>query len=66
MALIKCLECGKEVSEKALICPNCGSPIRISDLNKEKEQAAKEAQRKILFLILGFLALLIIIFFITT
>jgi len=27
MALIKCLECGKEVSDKALQCPNCGVPI---------------------------------------
>lgn len=24
MALIKCPECGKEVSEKAISCPNCG------------------------------------------
>ena len=27
MALIKCEECGKEVSEKAASCPNCGNPI---------------------------------------
>lgn len=27
MALIRCEECGKEVSEKATSCPNCGSPI---------------------------------------
>jgi hypothetical protein len=27
MALIKCAECGKEVSEKALACPGCGAPI---------------------------------------
>ena len=27
MALIKCNECGHEVSEKASICPNCGCPI---------------------------------------
>ena len=24
MALIKCTECGHEVSDKALMCPNCG------------------------------------------
>lgn len=24
MALIKCKECGKELSDKAKICPNCG------------------------------------------
>ena len=27
MALIKCNECGKEVSEKAESCPHCGNPI---------------------------------------
>lgn len=27
MALISCSECGKEVSEKAASCPNCGAPI---------------------------------------
>lgn len=28
MALIKCPECGKEVSDSALICPQCGYPIK--------------------------------------
>lgn len=27
MALITCQECGKEVSDKATSCPNCGAPI---------------------------------------
>ncbi|MBQ7063159.1 MAG: zinc-ribbon domain-containing protein [Bacteroidales bacterium] len=27
MALIKCPECGKEISDKAHSCPNCGNPI---------------------------------------
>lgn len=27
MALIKCPECGKEISDKAATCPNCGCPI---------------------------------------
>lgn len=27
MSLIKCPECGKEISDKALTCPNCGFPI---------------------------------------
>ena len=27
MALIKCSECGHEVSDKASVCPNCGCPI---------------------------------------
>ena len=28
MALIKCKECGKEVSKKAETCPNCGAPLK--------------------------------------
>ncbi len=27
MALIRCSECGKEVSDKAAACPNCGAPL---------------------------------------
>ncbi len=27
MALVKCSECGKEVSDKAAACPGCGAPI---------------------------------------
>lgn len=27
MALINCPECGKEISDKAASCPNCGCPI---------------------------------------
>jgi uncharacterized membrane protein YvbJ len=26
MALIKCKECGHEISDEALACPNCGKP----------------------------------------
>ena len=28
MALIKCPECGKQVSDKAQSCPNCGYPLK--------------------------------------
>lgn len=27
MGLIKCTECGKEISDKAATCPNCGCPV---------------------------------------
>ena len=27
MALIHCPECGKEISDKAPACPNCGAPV---------------------------------------
>lgn len=28
MALIKCSECGKEISDRAVACPNCGCPVQ--------------------------------------
>ena len=27
MALIKCKECGREISDKATTCPHCGCPV---------------------------------------
>jgi len=27
MSLIKCPECSKEISDKAVSCPNCGMPL---------------------------------------
>lgn len=32
MALIKCAECGKELSEKAVACPGCGAPSPVKSL----------------------------------
>lgn len=37
MALIKCSECGHEVSDKASMCPNCGCPIKEFGSKKCKE-----------------------------
>lgn len=33
MALIKCLECGKEISDKASVCIYCGCPLNTSENN---------------------------------
>lgn len=27
MALVRCKECGKEISDKASACPSCGAPM---------------------------------------
>lgn len=40
MALIKCTECGREISDKALACPNCGCPV-------EKERICAECGQTI-------------------
>jgi len=33
MALIKCKECGHEISDEALACPNCGKPQKDKPLS---------------------------------
>lgn len=44
MALIKCEECGKEVSDKAKVCVHCGCPIEIKavQINVEEQIEHKE------------------------
>lgn len=36
MALIKCPECGKEISDKAIACPHCGFPIEKNSTEQKK------------------------------
>jgi hypothetical protein len=38
LALIKCSECAREISDKAVACPGCGAP-----LNKQSSPAAQSA-----------------------
>lgn len=54
MALIKCSECGKEISDKAEICVNCGNPIQ-KEIKKEKlknrksfDELTKEEKKQLL------------------
>lgn len=42
MALIKCSECGKEISDKASACPHCGCPMGEIKVT-EGERPAQEA-----------------------
>lgn len=47
MALIKCPECGHEISDRAESCPHCGFPIREELENqKELEEKSKEEREK--------------------
>ena len=53
MGMIKCTECGKEMSDKASVCPNCGCPIeeiraKLGEIEAEREekQKAKEEEKK--------------------
>ncbi len=43
MALIKCSECGADISEKASECPKCGCPL---DITKQVISEAKKKKRK--------------------
>ncbi len=46
MSLIRCPECGKEFSDRAVACPNCGFPIegiRESESSKQNGDLSKES-----------------------
>lgn len=53
MALIKCSECGKEVSDKAKKCPHCGASNKI--------QNGKKGNTNILHIIIGILLAVLLI-----
>ena len=43
MALIQCYECSKQISDKAISCPNCGAPTNL-DSNKNHGLRKEESQ----------------------
>lgn len=59
MALIKCPECGKEVSSAATSCPNCGHPIsgKKEKIVVEKTKKKGNCFSKVLFFVLFFIFL---------
>ena len=50
MALIKCSECGKEISDQASACPNCGVPLPKPKKEKTKSDTQGLSENKGLFL----------------
>lgn len=60
MALIKCPECGKEISDKAVSCPNCGCPLKETII--ETEQSKINTRRKNHGELIVFLGILAFIF----
>lgn len=46
MGLIQCPDCGKDISERAVTCIYCGSPIREWQTEKRIAEEAAEAARK--------------------
>ena len=63
MALIKCNECGKEVSDKANTCPNCGAPITEDEIKKEIK-AGIYVTKKLAIVLIVALSLIILCTFI--
>nr|UVY32817.1 MAG: protein of unknown function DUF2116 [Bacteriophage sp.] len=45
MALIKCPECGKEISDKASNCPNCGCPLNEKENLQDTNKKTKVSKR---------------------
>ena len=47
MALIKCEECGKEISSEALTCPHCGATTSEGKRNKDFQADKKNSFGKV-------------------
>ena len=45
MAMIKCPECGKEISDRAEVCPGCGYPVK-DYLQETKDKEQREIPEK--------------------
>ncbi len=45
MALIKCSECGREISDKAGACPGCGAPVSSPTTNQSMAPTAVHYNR---------------------
>ena len=48
MALINCHECGKEISDQAEACPNCGAPVKKPEPELTLAELAEQQRMKIL------------------
>ena len=46
MALIACPECRKQVSSKAISCPNCGLKLNLTPVEQGMAAAAAQARRE--------------------
>lgn len=55
MSLIRCEECGKDISDQAKKCPNCGYPV------KKKLSTKKPIWIKIVAVIFGLIAIAVLI-----
>lgn len=59
MALIRCLACGKDISDQASFCPNCGNPVstKSSSTPSQDKDSSKPESKLFLYGYPGFWAL---------
>ena len=63
MALINCMECGTEMSDKAKSCPKCGCPNPyLAESNSIKENKMEKKKESTLGIIGAFLSFIIFSF----
>ena len=69
MALIRCSECGHQISDQAIACPECGYPLNNSNSDTDKRlQELREQDKKLLrkfglLFLLGIILILAFAFF---
>lgn len=67
MALIKCPECGKDISDKAVACMQCGFPVQQTQMKKVKNEKVGNTRKispKVLKVFLITSITLFVVFFI--
>jgi len=47
MALIKCRECQKEISDRAVACPHCGTPVTLVQQKQETGSFSKIVKNEV-------------------
>lgn len=59
MALIKCRECGKEISDQAEMCPNCGYKLKVKKAINNDTKSTKKRTGSIICLVGAIIYLLL-------
>jgi hypothetical protein len=60
MALINCEECGKEISDKAIVCPHCGAALSSNKQSQSKINSSISNQKIIYYSGIGIIMIVLI------
>ena len=63
MALVKCSECGKEISDKAQSCPGCGAPIGAAQTTSTPTAPSSQPPKKsgkLKYILVGFFVVVVL------